>query len=717
DTINNTKCTMIQLQKILYHLSLSYDNFHIRLKEACLAYALRLVHLLRREIREDSITGDCLMQAICQIVGIEVYNLPGTMKCDETSQQQQNKDGKVKEVKSEKKKLLNILAWSKGWQENFWKCKVVSKVLGAVGQVLQMPEQFNFAVTLMNLLLVLSQTEFSKSIIHSGVMQHLWMQLLPPVDKFAEQLPQQVTSAPAPDKMSKHWTELNWPRVYKPALEMITVLLQSEKYMFLDDVITFMGIHEEHIISSILGIRYSVDKWPLDLSVTVLTLIRELSQYKDTWRLAHEKSMFTIMRAVMMCLSSCVSYLIHPRILKIMVERPPVASAQHLKAITADDPEISPHLISIQNRLLDIVCLCMATLTPYSPSIVSLLTDFRECDVEWEPLVEVNFTAPALIFSKPSPTISQEALPSLTFGTLIAFANLCTSALGKTSRMPSPGVGRYVSCPLSGGVTIASGLNATWVSTMDKYRITMGLELSLTLIASQGIMHLMDHRLSQLEKQLIKREIGAEMALFLEYAKRNLRYLRDGTESSRSGTDGFSWSRYPGSSFSRPSYPSVLTDDKRSNVVRRLWPGLESKSLHVSKHVDYETLNYSLEGEQASGSKVSETLDTTFGIAGSDSSKKGTEEENKDQELESESAQQSSDYTSTKSRSSRSEGVGSKRSWTSATVSSKTPVEKVPQSTIAVPSEETIKSIPFSQFGNSEDYFRLMAHIFNCIFR
>jgi hypothetical protein len=81
----------------------------------------------------------------------------------------------------------------------------------------------------------------------------------------------------------------------------------------------------------------------------------------------------------------------------------------------------------------------------------------------------------------------------------------------QTSRTPSPGVGRYVTCPLAGGVAIASGLNATWVSTIDKYRITMGLELSLALVASQGIMHLMDHRLCQWEKQLIKREIGAEM--------------------------------------------------------------------------------------------------------------------------------------------------------------------------------------------------------------
>jgi hypothetical protein len=93
----------------------------------------------------------------------------------------------------------------------------------------------------------------------------------------------------------KRWTEQNWPQVYKPALEMLTILLQSKQHLFLDEVITFMGIHKEHIIACIMNIRHSLDKWPLDLAVTALTLIRELSQFKYTWRLTHEKSMFSIM--------------------------------------------------------------------------------------------------------------------------------------------------------------------------------------------------------------------------------------------------------------------------------------------------------------------------------------------------------------------------------------------------------------------------------------
>jgi len=35
-------------------VSLSYDAFHVRAKEASLALALRLVHLLRHEIREGT---------------------------------------------------------------------------------------------------------------------------------------------------------------------------------------------------------------------------------------------------------------------------------------------------------------------------------------------------------------------------------------------------------------------------------------------------------------------------------------------------------------------------------------------------------------------------------------------------------------------------------------------------------------------------------------
>lgn len=106
----------------------------------------------------DSIIADCLMQASCQIVGIEIYNLPCIPSLDdrihhEELKKQKQKHEEMKDEKGEEKvprghmtsvlslclmqKLLNMLAWCKGWQDNFRKCKVVNKVLAAAGHILQ----------------------------------------------------------------------------------------------------------------------------------------------------------------------------------------------------------------------------------------------------------------------------------------------------------------------------------------------------------------------------------------------------------------------------------------------------------------------------------------------------------------------------------------------------------------------------------------------------
>jgi hypothetical protein len=100
------------------------------------------------------------MQASCQIVGIEVYNLPCVPIPDDCVQhEEQNQAGrKPTEMKAGKgkqkdlaprghmtctlslclmQKLLNILTWSEGWQDNFRQSKVVSKVLAGVGHILQ----------------------------------------------------------------------------------------------------------------------------------------------------------------------------------------------------------------------------------------------------------------------------------------------------------------------------------------------------------------------------------------------------------------------------------------------------------------------------------------------------------------------------------------------------------------------------------------------------
>ena len=100
------------------------------------------------------------MQASCQIVRIEVYNLPCGPSPDNCVQHKEQKQPgwKPAEMKAGKgtekhvaphdhmtctlslcilQKLLNILTWSEGWQDKFRHSKVVSKVLAGVGHILQ----------------------------------------------------------------------------------------------------------------------------------------------------------------------------------------------------------------------------------------------------------------------------------------------------------------------------------------------------------------------------------------------------------------------------------------------------------------------------------------------------------------------------------------------------------------------------------------------------
>jgi len=256
-------------------------------------------------------------------------------------------------------------------------------------------------------------------------------------------------------------------------------------------------------------------------------------------------------------------------------------------------------------------------------------------------------------------------------------------------------------------------------------------------------------------------------ALFLEYAKRNLRSVRDGTESSRSCIgEGFSWNRFSMSAATvavskRPysSWPSV---------VRRLWHGSspkkdeDPKTLDTSRDVEHS--NYGLENvfsdqagssfevdsrsvprdsgsKQESGYGTAEDgikLNTGFHVSEQAWQSMQRAEETQDSEPESQKeldsvrsapsaetcpereASQDLMFKPNVKYQPQSESSSSKRNWSSTTSiqGTKCTASKAPRSPVPVQSDDTAHSVTSaSQFGYSEDYFRLMAHIFNCIFR
>ena len=243
-------------------------------------------------------------------------------------------------------------------------------------------------------------------------------------------------------------------------------------------------------------------------------------------------------------------------------------------------------------------------------------------------------------------------------------------------------------------------------------------------------------------------------ALFLEYAKRNLRNVRDGTDGSRSVvSQGASWNRFPG--LAAPTASSKRRHVSRSSVVRRLWHDTPHKKngspntldiTHDTGHSDPELENApssqaesNLEVNSRAISHVSGGQDSgAGGFRVSGRLSEGTEDPETDSVRPVPSAdvgpngkgvntEASSDPALKCKRirsddnvkyQSPSESSGSKRSWSStAAISDKERAAgKTPRNPLPIQTDDTVQS-DTSYSRCSEDYFRLMAHIFNCIFR
>ena len=87
-------------------------------------------------------------------------------------------------------------------------------------------------------------------------------------------------------------------------------------------------------------------------------------------------------------------------------------------------------------------------------------------------------------------------LPSLSFGTLNAAGSHCLRLLSKSDGLQQQ------------------------LGSDQRGRLNLVLEQSLSLLLSQALLYILDPRSSAQEKQLLKRELGAELGTFVESLRR-----------------------------------------------------------------------------------------------------------------------------------------------------------------------------------------------------
>jgi len=196
------------------------------------------------------------------------------------------------------------------------------------------------------------------------------------------------------------------------------------------------------------------------------------------------------------------------------------ARCRKVSTASVSDVELEslpPEAVTAHSQLLDTALSCLSLLLALSPPLSGLLKGDVMLDPgQWEPLLSLSFANPNL----------EEVQEESSYGTLLALANTCVRGLTRDhARSPSPGRAALGTPTLGRSAQLS-------IDTPEKRQLHVVLEKTITLILSQSIFTLSHSNLAQRDKQLLKREIGAELGSITDTWKRQ--YSRGGKSPATS---------------------------------------------------------------------------------------------------------------------------------------------------------------------------------------
>lgn len=317
-----------------------------------------------------------------------------------------------------------------------------------------------------------------------------------------------------------------WLTVFLLSIQLAVVLLREGKQHALENSITVVSLLQDQLTAFLLAIKDSVQPSQMELTATTASFLSMLMGYYKQWQLHHAQSLAHFYRAMISSLHTSVCLLIRPSLLSLLVGKkkespksPGDSEIERVRRLSSTDQadleHYCPELIRVQNKLLDVLSSCLRMLITLSPDLVALVTSDIVDYAAYEHLLQIAFS---------TPTFEQDESQGLSYGTVISICNLCIRIVTKTDRSPSPG--------RSSTTTLAS-LTQEKSTTMDRKRLILVLEQSLTVLIAQAFLCLSDERLSPREKQLLRRELGAELGSVTESMRR---YIHKGTRPPQTTT-------------------------------------------------------------------------------------------------------------------------------------------------------------------------------------
>ncbi|XP_038046857.1 nucleoporin NUP188-like isoform X2 [Patiria miniata] len=411
---------------------------------------------------------------------------------------------------------------------------VLNLLLTTLQSCMQVQQGLHYTEAVLLLLLDLASIpQAAESMQTSGLIQQICLPLL--------QLHQQNGEAMLTGNnmaKSKKTDTLTWLSIYRHSISVVTVMLGTLQHSFLPDALDFFGVHRERMMQCLDAVRYNQSQACLMEAETTSAFIYQLSHFA--------KELGSRMRTgevqgLLLCVTSlchcCVALLIRPKLLQYLTEKStkhtnmnkqermvltmngtPIRLRQQTSTTDLAENKYSLEVQHIQARLLVILGHGLAALRHFSPDLLTILLNPSVDILEYQMLLGLGFS---------TPTLETDIEPS--FGLLISCINMCVQLLSKldcSKTSLSPDETAPTILPVSGSSMPAQQ------RYMDRPMIMFILETSVELLMVQGLRCLKDPTLPVRDRQIVKRELGTELATFLQSLQRYFR--RGGGPSSPS---------------------------------------------------------------------------------------------------------------------------------------------------------------------------------------
>lgn len=293
---------------LLNQTAISYRDINARARESVLAIALRSIELQQKELFANHEVVNEFMRSIVEILCYELNDTENhVIACKTQTDKLTTVNGHLSFVLSLTllKKMSQTSAqeqFSNKWQHHIISNRIVNRLLSCLNASLQMYQFRKIVIEMLDVLIVLAQSYCSGELVHSDIGNYLWMKLLPPKELL--QIFGNVSTA-TDRSLSKtqivetitdrRWQTNDWWPIYARGIQLVTVLLQQHRHIFVKDALLFVGVHEEFIVDSVLLGKHTMDAEAIVLIRTALYLVAELVMYEKEWRLEHSSSMINLM--------------------------------------------------------------------------------------------------------------------------------------------------------------------------------------------------------------------------------------------------------------------------------------------------------------------------------------------------------------------------------------------------------------------------------------